>query len=59
MQIGLCDRREQLGARIFVRVAGAARACPCCSFWRGVIVGAAFAGLLAFFAFILRFAHAS
>lgn len=36
MQIGLCDRPDQLGARIYRALQVD---CGCCTFWRGVLLG--------------------
>ena len=44
---GICDSPDRLAARVFLRVAGAAGRCPCCSFYRGTLLGAALAALAA------------
>jgi hypothetical protein len=46
----VCDRPERIPARVFLALAGAgwdATQCPCCNFWRGVVVGVAGAGIVA------------
>jgi hypothetical protein len=47
---GICDTPERIPARIFIALGSeGSRACPCCSFWRGVVFGVALgvAGALA------------
>ena len=50
---GICDTPDRLAARVFLRVAGAAGHCPCCSFYRGALFGAALVALAALAAFAL------
>jgi hypothetical protein len=50
----LCDRPDRLMARAFLAMAGKAKECPCCSFWRGALLGF-FAGGVAVALFVRFF----
>lgn len=36
---GVCDTPDRLAARAFLALAGRASGCPCCSFYRGLVLG--------------------
>lgn len=39
MIFGVCDTPDRLPALIFRWQLGRAGGCPCCAFWRGVVLG--------------------
>jgi hypothetical protein len=36
---GVCDTPDRPAARAFLALAGRASGCPCCSFYRGFVLG--------------------
>lgn len=51
-----CDSPDRLAARVFASLAGRAAGCPCCSFWRGALIGAVLVGIVT--ASLLKVFHA-
>jgi hypothetical protein len=43
-----CDNPERIGARLYAWTLASASGCPCCAFWRGVVIGAAIGALVTF-----------
>jgi len=44
---GVCDTPDRPAARAFLRLAGRAAGCPCCSFYRGFVLGLLVAAAIA------------